>query len=214
MSNKGESEKSTHRFTEIRKLTNSKFLNLYEMDAIATSGNSFNYYFASRRDEENIRIKTGKLDPEGVLVYAIKEDDPTKILLINQYRYPVDRYIYEMPAGLIEPGETPNEAAIREIHEETGLIFTPYEGGDDALRRPYIFAQGISDEVGVNVFGTVKGEFSKDMQEDSEYIDAFFADISEVKRILRNEVLSLRAELLLSQFVHMTKDNPFAFLDL
>ena len=41
--------------------------------------------------------------------------------LLKQYRFPIDEYIYEVPAGAIEQGETPEGAAQRELIEETGL---------------------------------------------------------------------------------------------
>jgi ADP-ribose pyrophosphatase len=45
--------------------------------------------------------------------------DP-QILLIRQYRYAADSFIYEVPAGRLEPGETPEACAHRELREETG----------------------------------------------------------------------------------------------
>jgi len=46
---------------------------------------------------------------------------PVSTVLIEQYRPPIDRFIIEMPAGLIDEGETPEQAAIRELEEETGF---------------------------------------------------------------------------------------------
>ncbi|MDQ2931824.1 MAG: NUDIX hydrolase [Gemmatimonadota bacterium] len=46
-------------------------------------------------------------------------EDP-QILLIRQYRYAADGFIYEIPAGRLEPGEPPEECATRELREETG----------------------------------------------------------------------------------------------
>ncbi len=46
-------------------------------------------------------------------------DDPA-ILLIRQYRYATDGFIYEIPAGRLEAGEPPEECAVRELREETG----------------------------------------------------------------------------------------------
>jgi ADP-ribose pyrophosphatase len=43
-----------------------------------------------------------------------------RVLLIRQYRHAVGRTIWEIPAGTIEPGETPKECAGRELEEETG----------------------------------------------------------------------------------------------
>lgn len=46
-------------------------------------------------------------------------DDP-QLLLIRQYRYAAEGYVYEVPAGRLDPGETPEECATRELKEETG----------------------------------------------------------------------------------------------
>ncbi len=45
---------------------------------------------------------------------------PGQVILVRQYRYAIDRWIWELPAGSVDPGETPEEAAARECHEETG----------------------------------------------------------------------------------------------
>ncbi len=47
--------------------------------------------------------------------------DGDSVFLIRQYRYPLDDYIWEIPAGTLEEGESPEECAIRELEEETGL---------------------------------------------------------------------------------------------
>jgi ADP-ribose pyrophosphatase len=46
-------------------------------------------------------------------------EDP-QVLLIRQYRYAADGFVYEIPAGRLDPGETPEECAARELKEETG----------------------------------------------------------------------------------------------
>jgi ADP-ribose pyrophosphatase len=47
---------------------------------------------------------------------------PDRLILIRQYRYALDRYIWELPAGSLEPGEDPRLGAIRECEEEIGLV--------------------------------------------------------------------------------------------
>lgn len=42
--------------------------------------------------------------------------------LIRQYRFAIDRYLYEVPAGTMDSGETPEQTAMRELREETGFI--------------------------------------------------------------------------------------------
>ncbi|KAF8831571.1 hypothetical protein HHX47_DHR1000555 [Lentinula edodes] len=45
---------------------------------------------------------------------------PPSIVVVEQYRPPIGKFIVELPAGLIDEGETPEQAAIRELEEETG----------------------------------------------------------------------------------------------
>ena len=45
---------------------------------------------------------------------------PDRILLVRQYRYVVNRWLWELPAGTLEPNETLESAALRECHEEVG----------------------------------------------------------------------------------------------
>jgi ADP-ribose pyrophosphatase len=47
---------------------------------------------------------------------------PDRIVLVRQYRYVVDRWLWELPAGTLEPDESPEAAALRECHEEIGKI--------------------------------------------------------------------------------------------
>lgn len=48
-----------------------------------------------------------------------------RIALTREYRYPVRSFQYQLPSGTIDPGEAPEEAAIRELEEETGLVVAP-----------------------------------------------------------------------------------------
>lgn len=59
--------------------------------------------------------------PGAVIVIAwLKPSD--RIILIRQFRPPANRFVYEFPAGLMDDGETPEEAARRELREETGYV--------------------------------------------------------------------------------------------
>lgn len=206
-------ENRKQKFTGIQKLSDNRFLNLYHLDALTGSGKPFDYYFVTRNKEEELKIRTDTLKPEGIVIYPLWKDDPEKIVMIRQYRYPVGNYIYELPAGLIDEGETPEEAAIREMKEETGFTFEVYHGGKDMYRRPFFLAPGFSDETGAAVFGYASGEATGRFQEDSEDIEVLLADKQEAERILCEERMSLRCAYLLMQFLHMEKERPFQFLE-
>ena len=62
--------------------------------------------------------------PGGVCVLPILRDGT--ILLVEQFRYPYMEDVLEAPAGKLESGEDPFEAAKRELHEETGMVATEY----------------------------------------------------------------------------------------
>ncbi len=56
----------------------------------------------------------------GGAVVVIVRPEPDRLLLVRQYRHPLRRDHWEVPAGGIDPGETPEQATARELREETG----------------------------------------------------------------------------------------------
>ncbi|HUK30375.1 MAG TPA: NUDIX hydrolase [Candidatus Acidoferrum sp.] len=79
--------------------------------------------FGVRRDEvlEPTGVRTTRevvTHPGSVVVLPVLPDG--KVLLIQQYRYAARQYLWELVAGRIDEGETPREAAARELIEETG----------------------------------------------------------------------------------------------
>lgn len=55
-------------------------------------------------------------------VVLIPMPDPEHVVLVRQYRYPVDEWLWEVPAGSLDPDEEPQAAAMRECHEEIGKV--------------------------------------------------------------------------------------------
>ncbi len=200
------------KYTRIQKLSDNKFLNLFQLDALTDSGHPFDYFFVSRRKENELKLLTKDILAEGVVIYPILREDPEKIVLIRQYRYPLGDYLYELPAGLIDNGETPQEAAVREMKEETGLSFVVYEEGNEAYRRPFFMGAGFTDESCSVVFGYASGTISRANLEDTETIQVLIVDKKEAARIIKQEKVSMRAAYLLINFLHADKENPFAFL--
>lgn len=200
------------KYTAIRRLTDNQFLNLYEMDALANDGAPFHYYFASRNREEELPLKTGRILQNGIVIYPIRKENPSQIVMIRQYRYPLDAYLYELPAGLIDEGETAREAAVREMREETGLVFEPFEHTDPIYERPYFLGAGLTDETSTSVYGYASGTVSSSLMETTERIEVLFVDKKEAKRIMGEERISLRAAFLLMHFIQADEREPFRFL--
>ncbi len=193
------------RYSGIEQQTDNKFLNLYHINALTKSKKPFDYYMASRNPIEDIKPVSHRNRPEGMAVFALvkNESQSERVVLIRQYRYPLDTYLYELPAGLIEEGESPEEAAIREMKEETGLTLSVTQDLDfDILaKNPFYLAQGLTDESGVIICGTATGDVTYDEQEDSEDIKVCFVTKDEVRTLLQTEPFSMRAGLMLWHWI-------------
>ena len=145
----------------IEKLTDCKFLNLYHLNATSIHNTPVSYFVASRAKSINeLKIKTGKNTPDGVIIYSLYGEKKDRVVLVRQYRYAIGGYIYEFPAGLVEPNEEFHEGAVREMYEETGLKFTPLKV-DPAFEKPYFTTVGMTDESCVTVYGYAEGEIIK-----------------------------------------------------
>ncbi len=55
-------------------------------------------------------------------VVLVPVPEPGKVILVRQYRYAVNAFLWELPAGSVDEGESPEQAARRECHEEIGLV--------------------------------------------------------------------------------------------
>ncbi len=199
-------------YKNVEKQTDNPYLNLYRIEAVDSEEKEFGYYFASRRKEDNLRMQTQDDTPEGVLIYAVTEEASPRLVVIREYRYPIGDYIYALPAGLIDDGETAGEAAKRELLEETGYHFAEYTEGDACFRRPFYIAPGICDEANPTVFGTVKDMTEGQQCETQERIEVILADKDMVRNILRKEKVSMRGAYLMMLFLS-TRDNAFDFIE-
>lgn len=203
-----------NKILRIEKQTDNPFLNMYDLTARNCEGGIFHYYFASRGEGESLKCLTRKNTPEGIMIYAVLKDDPSKVVLVKQYRYPINDFVYEMPAGLADAGERMETTAVREFHEETGMTLELYEGGDPVLRNAFYTTVGLTDESVSVLYGFAAGNPNGDSKEATEDIGVVIADREEVKRILREEKVAMKCAQSLIHFLHADPKEPFAFLEM
>jgi ADP-ribose pyrophosphatase len=113
-------------------------------------------------------------DPEG--------EDP-QILLLRQYRYAADGYIYEIPAGRLDPGETPAACAARELKEETGCTAKSIVPLFTMLTTP-----GFTDEL-IHLFLATEISHGESAREEDEFADVVVMRLSEALELIeRGEI--------------------------
>ena len=78
-------------------------------------------------DRDHVRMPNGRAVTVDVVRHArsvvlLPVPEPGQIVLVRQYRYAINRWLWEAPAGSVDEGEEPDAAARRECHEEIGLV--------------------------------------------------------------------------------------------
>ena len=192
---------------KIQKQTDTRFLNFYTFEAIHRDGSISPYYVSSRaRRIEDLKAVTHENKPDGVILYGVYGEKKDKVVLIRQYRYPLGGYVYEFPAGLVEPGEDLLTSGTREMFEETGLTFHAVGTTD-----PFFMSVGMTDESCGTVFGYCEGTPTNCNQEASEEIQVIIADREECRRILKEERVALPCAYMLMHFIG-SQGDPLQFL--
>ena len=95
---------------------NTRFLKSYTLNYTNTEGNEKLYEMVSNFDYEKPE-EIGQ-NASGVVIVGFRDDE---LLLLREFRMGVNQFIYNMPAGHSEDGESVEECARRELREETGL---------------------------------------------------------------------------------------------
>ena len=204
-------EKHDH-ILSVEKKTDNRFLNMYDLQYENKVGGQGIYHIASRGASiEELKLKTHKNKPDGVIIYALYGPKRDKVVMVRQYRFSVDDYVYEFPAGLVDAGETYSQAGARELKEETGLDFTSVKA-DEMYSKPLFTTVGMTDESCATVYGYASGKISKEGLEDNEDLEVIIADRKEVRRILKEENVSINCGYLLMHFLCHTTEDPFYFL--
>lgn len=178
-----------------RPLTALKHVNLFSTDVTSRKG-TFPWTFASRKAQPGAAPDK----PDAVVLIAVVEQGGEKrLVLTREFRAPLGGYELSVPSGLVDPGETPAEAAQRELHEETGLTLGRIAHVSPALAS----SAGLTDETIALVYAEATGAVSADAQESHEDIEVILASLADLKALLASprEILSSRIYPLLLAFV-------------
>lgn len=181
----------------VRPLTHEKFVNLFACETTTPDGGPRTWIFASRKTGEH----AGTVTPDAVMVVAIvNQADQPRLLVTREYRAPLGRHELSLPSGLVDPGETIEAAAARELFEETGL----------RLKRvlhtspPLASSAGLTDEAVCLVYAETEGDLSREHQTEHEDIETRLMSLDDIRTLLRTpgpDTISSRLYPMLVGFV-------------
>ena len=176
------------KYQGIRKIQEGKFITRYDVDYVTAEGHPKTYEIISRnKDIQSLEQLQNR--QANAVVMILTDESGQRILVNREYRMAMAQWIYNFPAGLIDPGETPEESARRELREETGLTLTRI---DDVLDNSYS-AVGFANERNICVFGTAAGEFGESTSDAEEIVPGWYTR-EEMKRLLRTEAFAARTQ--------------------
>ncbi len=154
----------------LEKLTDEKWLNLFAA-TFENRGHVGRWVFASRRPRPHV----GKLVGDAVVIVPIlcNPGQPARLVMVKEFRVPAGGYVMAFPAGLLEEGESVEEAVRRELAEETGLDVIAFK----RVTGPLFSTAGLSDETAVLAFVDVRGNAdAKPSLEESEDLEVLLLD--------------------------------------
>ena len=176
------------KYQGIQKIHEGRFITRYDVSYMTEEGHPKTYEIISRN--RNIQTLEELQNRKADSVIMILTDESGERILVNREdRMAMAQWICNFPAGLIDPGETPEESAKRELWEETGLTLTRI---DDILDNSYS-AIGFSNERNICVFGTASGEFRKSTSDAEEIIPGWYTR-EEMRELLRTEAFAARTQ--------------------
>jgi len=132
-----------------------------------------------------------RVNNQKAVIIVAKTKETNSYITIKQYRVSLAEYIYEFPSGLIDAGESPEEAALRELEEETG-----YRGKVTKTSCPLSSSAGLTSEIIYLVYVETDEEpKSKVRLEASENIEVIKTSPSDIQSLLVNDSYIIDAKM-------------------
>ena len=175
-----------NKLLEINSVYEGKFLKFYNF--LLEDGR--NYEVVSRREVNMENVNDFIADAVDMMIIS---EDYNYILLVKEWRTPINDYIYAFPAGLREAGEDVVETAKRELFEETGLTLTKIF----KILPPAYQSAGMSNEAVSTIVGQATGELSIEHMSSHEDITPIWVSINEIREMLKTEKFSAKCQIAL-----------------
>ncbi|MPQ30998.1 NUDIX hydrolase [Clostridium estertheticum] len=186
----------------ITTLADTQYLKLYDAQYINKNGECKNWSIASRKNIDtlkNIYFNKAQCAIDAVIIIATHTVE-NKLVIIKQFRVPLNDYVYEIPAGLIDPGEDFKTTVARELKEETGLDLIQIDYSK-TKSQAYI-STGMTDESAALVYCTCQGKISKDYLEPDEDIEVILLSKAEAKVLIDSDKkIDIKAFLSIQNFI-------------
>jgi len=170
------------------KLTNLKWLNLFEVAYVDKYGGARTWQVATRAGQP--KCVSGRFtQPDAVVIVAF-HTSRHKLVVTREYRVALAAYEYGFPAGLIDGGESIEQAVRRELKEETGLDLIRVIGASP----PVYSSAGMTDESVAMVYVDCSGRPSSAGNTASEAIEVEFVSPDRAARLCQDPDLKFDAK--------------------
>ena len=186
------------KIVSINKLTNNKFLNLYKITYLI-DGKNFDYFLASRRQLDKLECNSLSTDAVRALPY-VEKNGKIYVILIKEFRYALNNYIYSLPAGLVDKGESTRLAIIRELKEEIGAKVLSLK---KVLGSSYSSA-GLTDDTLECFYAKVDLAYNQKL-DTNESISFQAVELDKLPQFVKTHKFCLPSALMLKNFYLETK---------